>query len=187
MGYRAMRLSLNMPQLLTAQMRALLRASVHGDLRVLLPMITTSREVRQAKELWNKAKESLRREKIPFDENTPLGIMIETPAAALTAGALAKEVDFFSIGTSDLTQFVTAADRNNPRVAYLYDFHHPAVLKLISMVGEAAREAGIGFTISGEAAGDVTLTEFFLDCGASSLTVPPHSVLELRRAVQQLD
>lgn len=187
MGYRAMRLSLNMPQLLTAQMRALLRASVHGDLRVLLPMITTSREVRQAKELWNKAKESLRREKIPFDENTPLGIMIETPAAALTAGALAKEVDFFSIGTSDLTQFVTAADRNNPRVAYLYDFHHPAVLKLISMVGEAAREAGISFTVSGEAAGDVTLTEFFLDCGASSLTVAPHSVLELRRAVQQLD
>lgn len=187
MGYRAMRLSLSMPQILTTQMRALLRASAHGDLRVLLPMITTFQEVKQARELWNRAKESLRREKIPFDENTPLGIMIETPAAALTAGALAKEVDFFSIGTSDLTQFVTAADRNNPRVAYLYDFHHPAVLKLISMVGEAAREAGISFTVSGEAAGDITLTEFFLDCGAASLTVAPHSVLELRRAVQQLD
>ena len=187
MGYRAMRLSLSMPQILTPQTRALLRASAYGDLRVLLPMITTFQEVKQARELWNRAKESLRREKIPFDENTPLGIMIETPAAALTAGALAKEVDFFSIGTSDLTQFVTAADRNNPRVAYLYDFHHPAVLKLISMVGEAAREAGISFTVSGEAAGDITLTEFFLDCGAASLTVAPHSVLELRRAVQQLD
>ena len=187
MGFRAMRFSLDMPHILVTQMKALLRASSHGDLRVLLPMITTVQEVKQAKEYWRQAKEALRREGVPFDENTPLGIMIETPAAALTAAALAKEVDYFSIGTSDLTQFVTAADRNNPKVAYLYDFHHPAVLKLISMVGDAAREAGIGLNISGEAAGDITLTEFFLQCGASSLTVAPHAVLELRRTVQQLD
>ncbi len=186
MGYRAIRFSLNHPELFRVQLRALLRASVYGELRILLPMVTTEQEVLQAKEQLQQVRRELEAEKIPFHSAVPLGVMIETPAAALIAGTLARQVDFFSIGTSDLTQFATGADRANLRVAYLHDCHHPAVLQLIRAAAQAAAEAGIPVSICGEAASDVSLLGFFLECGVSSLTVPPANLGEIRSALQAL-
>ena len=187
MGYRAIRICLDRPEIFRTQLRAICRATAFGDLALMLPMVVSLQEVRRAKELIAQVQEELRQEGVDFDEEMELGIMIETPAAALVSDQLAPEVDFFSIGTNDLTQYTLAADRQNPLVEEQIDPHHPAVLRLIRQVVENAHRAGIWAGICGELAADPQLTAFFLSLGIDELSVSPAYVLELRSRVRELD
>lgn len=184
LGYRAIRICLDRRELFRTQLRALLRASVFGNLAVMFPMIISPQEVRAAREMLEEAKKELLEEDVAFSDAIPLGVMIETPAAAMLSGELAKEVDFFSIGTNDLTQYTLAVDRMNGAIEKLYDQRHPAVLKLIEMTVKNAKEAGIEVGICGESARDPHLTEFFLRIGVDELSVAPTSVLELKDNVR---
>jgi phosphotransferase system enzyme I (PtsI) len=185
MGCRAIRICLNRKEIFITQLRALLRASVYGHLAILFPMITSVQEVLEIKKIVRQVKADLISENLPIAENIELGIMIETPAAALLSDLLAPMVDFFSIGTNDLTQFALAADRMNPEVSGIFDPRHPAVLRMIRMTVENAKKSGIPVGICGDSAADRTLIPFYLAIGISELSVPPSAVLELRKAVQQ--
>lgn len=187
LGWRAIRICLSRTELFRTQLRALLRASAFGNLAVMFPMIISPQEVREAKKLVEQAGEELRGEGIAFSPDVPLGVMIETPAAAVLSAELAKEADFFSIGTNDLTQYTLAADRTNGAVAKLYDQRHPAVLKLIELTVKSAKEAGIEAGVCGESAADPGLTEFFLRIGVDELSVAPASVPELKHAVRGIE
>ena len=187
LGYRAIRISLDRRELFRTQLRALLRASAFGKLAVMFPMIISPQEVRDAKELVKQVREELKSEGTAVSPGLSLGVMIEKPAAALLSGELAKEGDFFSIGTNDLTQYTLAVDRMNGAVAGLYDQRHPAVLRLIEMTVENAKKAGIETGICGESAADPGLTEFFLRIGVDELSVAPASVLEVKRAVRETE
>jgi len=187
MGYRAIRICLDRPALFITQLRALIRASAFGKLAIMFPMIISVDEVKQVKSIVEKVKNDLTAEKIAFDANFELGIMIETPASVMLSDLLAKEVDFFSIGTNDLTQYTLAVDRMNHSISKLFDSRHPAVLRMIQMTAENAKKAGIWVGICGESAADTTLTEFYVKIGVSELSVTPSAVLELRKAVQQVD
>ena len=187
MGMRALRICLTRPEIFKTQLRALFRASAFGKLGIMFPMVTSVWEVREAKRMCEEVRRELKNEGIPYSEDVQIGIMIETPAAAINSDRLAKEVDFFSIGTNDLTQYTLACDRQNNDLGRFYDPHHPAVLRLIRLVTENAHKNGIWVGICGELGADLTLTETFLAIGVDELSVTPRSVLPLRNAVRMTD
>ena len=180
MGMRALRICLTRPEIFKTQ-------SAFGKLGIMFPMVTSVWEVREAKRMCEEVRRELKNEGIPYSEDVQIGIMIETPAAAINSDRLAKEVDFFSIGTNDLTQYTLACDRQNNDLGRFYDPHHPAVLRLIRLVTENAHKNGIWVGICGELGADLTLTETFLAIGVDELSVTPRSVLPLRNAVRMTD
>ena len=183
LGHRAVRYCLDNPEIYKVQLRALLRASAYGNIKIMLPLVTTVSEVRRVRELLESTKAELRRENIQFRENIPVGVMIETPAAAMTADLLAKEADFFSIGTNDLTQYTMAVDRGNSKVSALYSHYNPAVLRLIKQTAEAANRAGIPVGMCGEAAGDKAFIPLLIAFGLHEFSVTPAAVLPTRKTV----
>ncbi|MDR3644074.1 MAG: phosphoenolpyruvate--protein phosphotransferase [Clostridia bacterium] len=185
MGCRAVRFCLTRPDIFKTQLRALYRASAFGKLLIMFPMITSVWEVRSCRQAAREAQEELAEQDILYDPNVPLGIMVETPAAALISEELAKEADFFSIGTNDLTQYTLAIDRQNSALERFYNPCHPALLKLIQMTAENAHRHGIWVGICGELAADETLTRWFLDIGLDELSVSPARILPLRKAVRE--
>ena len=185
LGLRAIRLCLKEPELFRVQVRALLRASAHGHVRIMLPMISSMTELRQAKAMIAQCRHELTREGRVMAELIPVGIMIEVPAAAISAPLLAREADFFSIGTNDLIQYTLAIDRVDDEVNYLYDPLHPAVLRLIRMTIEAGHAAGIEVGMCGEMAGDVRYTRLLLGLGLTEFSMHPANVLEVKRAVRE--
>ena len=187
MGMRALRICLTRPEIFKTQLRALYRASAFGKLGIMFHMVTSVWEVREAKKYCEEVKRDLKAEGIPFAEDVQVGIMIETPAAAIMSDRLAKEVDFFSCGTNDLTQYTLACDRQNNDLGRFYDPHNPAVLRLLKMVTENAHKNGIWVGICGELGADLTLTETFLAIGVDELSVSPRAVLPLRNAVRMTD
>ena len=176
LGYRAIRICLDRPTLFLTQLRAILRASIFGKCRIMFPMIGSVEELRQARAFVVAAQEDLRAAGQPFDAAVPVGVMIEIPSAALTADVLAKEADFFSIGTNDLTQYVLAVDRMNERIAGLYDPYHPAVLRLIREVIEQGHRHGIPVGMCGELAGDPAATELLLAMGLREFSMSAGSI-----------
>ena len=183
---RGIRLSLSLPDLFRTQLRALFRASAYGKLRILFPMISSADEISQALAHCNAVRDSLRAEGISYAEDVKIGIMIETPAAALLSDRLAQLADFFSIGTNDLSQYTLAMDRQNPALAPFEDPSHSAVLKLIELSTENAHRRGIPVSICGELASDPAFTETFLRIGVDCLSVSPDSILPLRKQIRSL-
>ena len=186
LGYRAIRICLTRPEIFKTQLRALFRASAYGNLAIMYPMITSLWEVKRIKEIVEEVKAELTAEQLEFG-NPQQGIMIETPAAVMMSGELAKEVDFFSIGTNDLTQYTLAIDRQNPKLDKFYDAHHPAVLSMIRMTVENAHKAGIWAGICGELGADTSLTKEFLVMGVDELSVSPGSILPIRKIILETD
>ena len=184
LGYRAIRICLTRPEVFKTQLRALYRASAFGNISIMYPMITSVWEVKQIKKIVEEVKEELRSQNIEFGE-VAQGIMIETPAAVMISRELAKEVDFFSIGTNDLTQYTLAIDRQNPKLDDFYDAHHPAVLEMIRMVAQNAHAEGIWAGICGELGADLELTEQFLQMGIDELSVSPGRILPIRKIVRE--
>jgi len=187
LGYRAIRLCLDRPEFFKVQLRALLRASVHGNLHIMFPMIVSVRELRAAKQLLAECKQELREKGIPVAGTIPVGIMIETPAAALLSDELAPECDFFSVGTNDLLQYTLAADRMNSKVAQTFADGQKAVLRLIHLAAMSAAKHGIWCGVCGEAAADPELIPALLALGVRELSVSPSSILQVRRQVCSLD
>ena len=185
LGYRAIRICLTQTDVFKTQLRALFRASAYGKLSIMYPMITSLWEVRKIKEIVEEVKAELDEQGIAYGEPKQ-GIMIETPAAVMVSGELAKEVDFFSIGTNDLTQYTLAVDRQNPKLDSFFDPHHPAVLKMIKMVVDNAHKEGIWAGICGELGADTTLTERFVEMGLDELSVSPTFVLPVRKIVREM-
>ncbi len=186
LGYRAIRICLTRPEIFKTQLRALFRASAYGNLAIMYPMITSLWEVKRIKEIVEEVKVELTAEQLEFG-NPQQGIMIETPAAVMMSEELAKEVDFFSIGTNDLTQYTLAIDRQNPKLDKFYDAHHPAVLSMIRMTVENAHKAGIWAGICGELGADTSLTKEFLAMGVDELSVSPGSILPIRKIILETD
>ena len=184
MGFRAIRICLKRPEIFKTQLRALYRASVYGNIAIMFPMITSVWEIRKIKEIVEEVKAELRKEDIPYHE-MELGVMIETPAAVMVSEELAKEVQFFSIGTNDLTQYTLAVDRQNGELDDFYDAHHPAVLKMIRMVIENGHKQNIWVGICGELGADLTLTDTFLDMGIDELSVSPSRILPIRKKIRE--
>lgn len=187
LGYRAIRICLTRPEIFRTQLRALYRASVFGNLGIMFPMITSVKEVERIKAICEEVKTELRNDGIEYSDKIELGIMIETPAAALISDRLAPMVDFFSVGTNDLTQYTLACDRQNPDIEEFIDTHHEAILRLIEMSAENAHKNGAWIGICGELAADTTLTERFLRMGIDELSVSPSFVLKVRDAVRRTD
>ena len=187
LGNRALRICLARPELFRTQLRALYRASAYGRLGIMFPMVTGVWEVREALAACERARRELREENIPFSESVKLGIMVETPAAALISDRLARLVDFFSCGTNDLTQYTLACDRQNSELERYCDPRHPAVLRLIGLVADNAHKHGVRVNICGEMAADLSLTETFLAMGIDELSVSPRFVLPLRQKVRETD
>ena len=173
LGYRAIRICLTRPEIFKTQLRALYRAAMFGNISIMFPMIISVGEVRKIKEIIAEVKEELKNEGIPYKEDVELGIMIETPASVMVSRELAKEVDFFSVGTNDLTQYTLAIDRQNSKLDEFYDPHHPAVLAMIRMAAESAHAEGAWIGICGELGADLELTEEFLKMGLDELSVSP--------------
>ena len=186
LGVRAIRFCLKHPEIFKAQLRGLLRASVRRNLAILIPLVTTLEELEEAVGVLEACKAELREEAVPFDEKIPLGIMVEVPSCAITAEAFAPKVDFFSIGTNDLIQYLLAIDRNNDSVAHLYDPLHPAVLRCIAHVCDAAAAQGRPVTVCGEAGADPGMTPLLLGFGVAELSMTPSSILEVRERVRSL-
>ena len=186
LGLRAIRLCLSRPEIFRVQLRALYRASVYGRLGIMFPMITSISELEEILALCSEVKNELKESDIEYSENIELGIMIETPAAAIISDRLAPMVDFFSVGTNDLTQYTLACDRQNPRVERFCDTHHEAILRLIEMSAENAHKNGIWIGICGELAADTSLTETFLRMGIDELSVSPSLVLKVRDTVRKI-
>ncbi len=186
LGWRGIRVSLARPAMFREQIRAILRASAHGKVAVMFPMISGLSEVWRCKEMVRRCMDELAKENIPFDPDMPVGIMIEVPAAALCADLLAPEVDFFSIGTNDLIQYTVAVDRVNPHVAELYRPTHPAVIRLIKKTIDAATDNGIWTGICGEMAGDIRLTPLLIGLGVEELSVGPQQVPRVGHAIRSL-
>ena len=187
LGFRAIRICLTRPEIFNTQLRALYRASAFGNLGIMFPMITSVSELEQIKQIVNEVKGELTAEGIAFSDNVELGIMIETPAAAVISDRLAPLVDFFSVGTNDLTQYTLACDRQNAAVEQFVDTHHEAILRLIEMSAKNAHAHGAWIGICGELAADTTLTETFLRMGIDELSVSPTFVLKVRDAVRRTD
>lgn len=187
MGFRAIRICLTRKDIFKTQLRALYRASAYGNISIMFPMITSIEEVLEIKEVISEVKQELNAMGIEYNENLELGIMIETPAAVMISDLLAKEVDFFSVGTNDLTQYTTAIDRQNPKLEKFYNPHHLAILRMLKLVADNAHNNGIWVGICGELAGDLSLTETFLSMGIDELSVSPGLVLGLRKKVRETD
>ena len=187
LGYRAIRICLTRPDIFRTQLRALYRASVYGSLGIMFPMITSVSEVEKILGICDAVKSELKAEGIEYSEKTELGIMIETPAAAVISDKLAPMVDFFSVGTNDLIQYTLACDRQNPDIERFVDNHHEAVLRLIEMSTENAHRHGAWIGICGELGADTDLTERFLRMGIDELSVSPSFVLKVRDAVRSID
>ncbi|MGZ9587038.1 phosphoenolpyruvate--protein phosphotransferase [Paenibacillus marinisediminis] len=185
LGYRAIRICLNRTDVFKTQLRAILRASAHGQVKVMFPMISSMEEIIAAKEILEEAKRELREEQLPFDEKLPIGIMIEVPAAAATADLLAEEVDFFSIGTNDLVQYTLAVDRMNEQIAHMYDPYHPAVLRLIRNAVEGAKLHGISVGVCGEMAGDPQAVPLWIALGIDELSMSSRSIPRVKAAVRR--
>ena len=186
MGCRAIRICLTRPEIFKTQLRALFRASAFGNISIMYPMIISVDEVRKIKTIVAEIRQELTEQGVTFGEPKQ-GIMIETPAAVMMSEELAKEVDFFSIGTNDLTQYTLAIDRQNPKLDAFYDPHHPAVLRMIQMVVENAHKAGIWAGICGELGADTTLTRRFLAMGVDELSMSPGSILPVRKIILETD
>ena len=180
LGYRAIRLCLDRKDIFKTQLRALLRASAFGNVKIMFPMISSIEEIREAKKILEEAKEELRKENISFNEDIEVGIMVEIPAAAIHSDIFAKEVDFFSIGTNDLIQYTLAVDRGNQDISYLYNQYHPAVLKLINMTIKNGHKEGIWVGMCGEAAGDEKLIPILLGMGLDEFSMSSSSILKAR-------
>jgi len=187
LGWRAIRVSLELHDMFRTQLRAILRASAGGGVRVMFPMIVSLDELRRARALLEQCKAELRSEGVPFDERIPVGVMIETPAAVSLAGELAAEADFFSIGTNDLTQYMLAVDRGNQRIAAMYDPLHPAVVRAIRQTVEAARRHGCETGLCGEFASLAAHTELLVGLGLDELSVAPPAVAAVKERVRELD
>lgn len=186
LGYRAIRICLTRIEIFKTQLRALYRAAMFGNISIMFPMITSVEELHQIKEITDEVKEELEKEGIPY-KDVETGIMIETPAAAMISDELAKEVDFFSVGTNDLTQYTLAIDRQNQKLEPFYNPHHKAILRLIQMSAENAHKEGKWIGICGELGADISLTEQFLRMGIDELSVSPSMILELRKKVREID
>ena len=186
LGYRAIRLCLDRQEIFKVQLRAILRASAFGCVRILFPMISSLEELREAKKILEETKEELRKEGIPFDESVQSGIMVEVPSAAILSDYFAKEVDFFSIGTNDLIQYTVAVDRGNEKLSHLYSQFHPAVLRLIKTVIDNGREAGIWVGMCGESAGDPKLIPVLLGMGLKEFSMTASSILQARWIIRNL-
>ena len=187
LGYRAIRICLTRQEIFKTQLRALYRASAYGQIAIMFPMIISVDEVKQIKKIIEEVKQELKEEGIDFRENVELGVMIETPAAVMVSRDLAKEVDFFSVGTNDLTQYTLAIDRQNQKLEPFYDSHHPAVLSMIRMATENAHAEGKWIGICGELGADLSLTETFLEMGIDELSVAPGMILPLRKRIREAD
>ena len=183
LGYRAIRISLDQTELFKTQLRAVLRASRYGKIKLMYPMVSSVDEVRRANRLLEEAKQELRERNIPFDEQIEVGLTIEVPAAAMIADALAKEVQFFSIGTNDLIQYVLAVDRMNEHIAHMYDPYHPAVLRVLKQIADAAHQANIGIAICGEMAGDARAVPIWLGLGIHELSMAVQSILPVKERI----
>ena len=187
LGVRAIRICLSRPLLFKTQLRALYRATAFGKIAIMFPMITSLKEIKAIKKITEEVKQELKKDKIAFNENTEIGIMIETPAAAIISDLLAKEVDFFSIGTNDLTQYTLAADRQNPDIDSFFDAHHKAVLRMIKQTVDNGHKEGIWIGVCGELAADPNMTEFFLAIGVDELSVSPNHILPLKQKILETD
>ena len=187
MGLRAIRICLTRPEVFKTQLRALYRASAYGKIAIMFPMITSEWEVLEIKRICEGVKAELRKEEQPFDENIELGIMVETPAAVMMSDRLAKLVDFFSVGTNDLTQYTLATDRQGGNLDRFFDAHHPAVLRMIKMAADNAHKAGIWIGICGELGADTSMTETFMALGVDELSVSPSAVLPLRSTIRAIN
>lgn len=185
LGVRAIRICLNRPEVFKPQLRALYRASAYGKVAIMFPMITSVWEVKECKRACQSVMKELTAEGIPFDPETEIGIMIETPSSVFIAEDLAKYVDFFSVGTNDLTQYTLACDRQANDLGKFYDPHHPAVLRALKMAADAAHNAGIWIGICGELGADLSLLPTFLALGIDELSVTPNAVLPLRAAIRK--
>lgn len=187
LGYRAIRLCLGNVDVFRTQLRAILRASVYGNVKIMFPMISTMKELRDAKKILEKAKQELINDGIPFKDNIEIGIMIEIPSAAIISDLLAKEVDFFSIGTNDLIQYTLAVDRLNSKLSHLYSQYHPAMLRLIKGIIDNAHKAGIWVGMCGEAAGDPKLIPIFLGMGLDEFSMNSPTILSSRYIIRNLN
>ena len=187
LGMRAIRICLKRPEIFKTQLRAILRASAFGKAAIMFPLITSVWEVWKAREILDEVRMELDKKGIAYDHHMEVGIMIETPAAALISDKLAKEVDFFSIGTNDLTQYTLVVDRTSRVLSDFFNPHHPAVLKLIQMTVENAHKAGIWVGMCGELGSDLSITETFLRMGVDEFSVAPYSVLPLRKQIRSID
>ena len=187
MGLRAIRICLTRPEVFRTQLRALYRASAYGKIAIMFPMITSVWEVQEIKRICRNIRAELAEEGVPMADKVELGIMIETPAAVMMSAELAREVDFFSVGTNDLTQYTLAVDRQGVGLDRFFDAHHPAVLRMIRMAAENAHKAGIWIGICGELGADAELIETFLSMGIDVLSVSPSAVLPLRSAIRSID
>ncbi len=185
LGYRAIRICLMQKDVFKTQLRALYRASAYGNISIMFPMIISVEEVLEIKDIIKEVKDELSTMGIEFNPNLELGIMIETPAAVMISDLLAKEVDFFSVGTNDLTQYTLAIDRQNPRLEKFYNPHHLAIIRMIQYAADNAHKNGIWIGVCGELASDLTLTETFLSMGIDELSVSPGLVLGLRKKVRE--
>ncbi len=187
LGLRGIRLCLARRVFFKRQIRALLRAAVYGNLSIMLPMITSVWEVEECRKIIKECEEELIKQEVPHGSNLPVGVIIETPAAALCAEELAQVADFFSVGTNDLTQYTCAADRLNPNLSDYFAPHHPAVLRQLRMIAEAAHKYGIDVSVCGEMAADPEMTAFLLEIGVDALSVSPEEILPLRGRVLSLE
>jgi phosphotransferase system enzyme I (PtsI) len=185
LGMRAIRICLTNKDLFKTQLRAIYRASAHGNIAIMFPMISSVSELRKAKEIAGEVRDELLEQKIAFNPDTPIGIMVETPAAAIISDLLAKEADFFSIGSNDLTQYTLAVDRQNESISEFCDTHHEAILRLIKMTVDNAHAAGIWAGICGMLGADPELTQTFLDMGLDELSVEPSFILKLRSRIAE--
>ncbi len=186
MGCRAIRFCLSHPNIFKPQLRAILRASAHGCVRLIFPMITSLSEFRKSKAVLEEAKQELRDKGIPFDENMAVGVMIETPSAVLIADFLAKEVDFFSIGSNDLIQYALAVDRVNERIAHLYEPAHPGILRMLRLVVGAAENEGIKLSVCGEIAGDLPLALLLIGLGLKELSITAAGIPEIKKLIRSI-
>jgi len=187
LGWRAIRICLDMPDIFKKQLRAIFRASVWGNVKLMFPLIATLDELRQAKVIVREVVQELRSQNIDFEPNIPIGIMIEVPSAVILADRLAREVDFFSIGTNDLVQYVLAVDRGNAKVAQLYNFYHPSVIRLIKMTVQAAEKHHIPVGMCGEMAGDPLATALLLGLGITEFSVSPVMMLKIKQILRSID
>ena len=185
-GMRGIRIMMEKEELFLPQFRAILRASALGNVSIMFPMVTSMEEVAAAKALLEKAKKQLKDEKTAYNENIEIGVMIETPAAVMISGELAREVDFFSIGTNDLLQLTLGMDRENPKLDKYYNPYHPALMKMIRIVANNVHLEGKRISICGDLAADLSMTEFFVQIGIDELSVAPHQVLGLRKKIREI-